>query len=60
MLLNLRVKSGIPDTRALAHVINSRHSLQQSQPYSGYDSVMIGGGNYLPITHTGSTSIAST
>lgn len=36
------------------------HHLQQSQVYTGSDSVMVGNGEYLPITHTGSTSLAST
>lgn len=49
-----------PDTRASAHVTSSPHHLQQAQVYHGSDTVMIGDGNYLPITHTGSASIAST
>lgn len=48
-----------PDTGASAHVTSSSANLQQSQPYHGSDSVMIGDGTFLPITHTGSTSIAS-
>ena len=34
-------------------------SLQQSQPYHGSDAVMVADGNFLPITHTGSTNLAS-
>ncbi|KAL1194204.1 Retrovirus-related Pol polyprotein from transposon RE2 [Cardamine amara subsp. amara] len=49
-----------PDTGASAHVTSSPHHLQQAKVYRGSDTVMIGDGNYLPITHTGSTSLAST
>lgn len=49
-----------PDTGASAHITSSHHNLQISQPYSGSDSVMIGDGNFLPITHTGSTNLPST
>ncbi|CAA7025131.1 unnamed protein product [Microthlaspi erraticum] len=49
-----------PDTGASAHVTSSAMHLQQSQPYSGSDSVMVADGNFLPITHTGSTVIGST
>ncbi|KAL0800712.1 hypothetical protein Bca101_055887 [Brassica carinata] len=48
-----------PDSGATAHVTNSTRNLQQSQPYHGSDTVMIGDGSYLPITHTGSTVIGS-
>lgn len=48
------------DSGASAHVTNSTAHLQQSQPYKGNDSVMIGDSSFLPITHTGSSSIAST
>ena len=48
-----------PDSAASAHVTSSTRNLHQSQPYHGTDTVMVGDGSYLPITHTGSTSIAS-
>lgn len=48
------------DSGASAHVTNSTAHLQQSQPYKGNDSVMIGDSSFIPITHTGSSSIAST
>ncbi|XP_010479820.1 PREDICTED: uncharacterized protein LOC104758627 [Camelina sativa] len=50
----------LPDSGSSAHVTNTVQNLQQSQPYHGNDSVMVGDGSFLPITHTGSTSIAST
>nr|AAC67200.1 putative retroelement pol polyprotein [Arabidopsis thaliana] len=49
----------LPDSAATAHVTNSPRSLQQSQPYHGSDAVMVADGNFLPITHTGSTNLAS-
>lgn len=51
-----------PDTGATTHVTNSYNHLQQSQPYSGSDMVMIGdgNGNYLPITHIRSASLPTT
>jgi len=49
----------LPDSAATAHVTNSPRSLQQSQPYHGTDAIMVDDGNYLPITHTGSTNLAS-
>ena len=48
-----------PDTGASAHVTNSPAHLHQANPYNGSDSVMVGNGEFLPITHTGSSSIAS-
>lgn len=49
-----------PDSGATAHVTNSTQRLNHSQPYYGSDSVMVGDGNYLPITHVGSAELAST
>ncbi|KAL0795339.1 hypothetical protein Bca101_066716 [Brassica carinata] len=48
------------DSAATAHVTNSVHNLQQTQPYHGSDTMMVGDGSYLPITHTGSANLAST
>lgn len=48
-----------PDTGASAHVTSSIANLQHAQPYHGFDSVMIGDGNFLLIPHSGSTSIVS-
>ncbi|CAL9217267.1 unnamed protein product, partial [Arabidopsis halleri] len=49
----------LPDSAATAHVTNSTQALQQSQAYHGSDAVMVADGSYLPITHTGSTNLAS-
>lgn len=49
----------LPDSGATAHITNNHHSLQQSQPYHGSEAIMVADGNFLPITHTGSTSLAS-
>lgn len=45
-----------PDSSALAHITNNHQNLQHSQSYHGSESVMIVDGNFLPITHTSSTS----
>ncbi|CAB78643.1 reverse transcriptase like protein [Arabidopsis thaliana] len=50
----------VTDSAATAHITNSPRHLQQTKSYAGSDSVMVGNGNFLPITHTGSTSIGST
>ena len=47
------------DSGATTHVTNSPRHLQQSQAYTGSDSVMVGNGEFLPITHTGSTSLST-
>lgn len=53
------VQNGFPDSGASSHITNSAHHLQQSQPYVGSDSVMVGDGAFLPITHVGSTNLPS-
>ncbi|KAG7589577.1 GAG-pre-integrase domain [Arabidopsis suecica] len=47
----------VGDSGATAHITNSHHNLQQSQPYGGSDTVMVGNGDFLPITHTGSATL---
>ena len=47
------------DSGATSHITNSPHHLAYSQPYKGNDAVIIGDGNFLPITHVGSADIAS-
>lgn len=49
-----------PDTGATAHVTSSPQHLQHSQPYTGSDTVMVGDGNFLPITYIGSALLPST
>lgn len=49
-----------PDTGATAHITASPQNLQHSQSYLGSNTVMVGDGNYLPITHIGSTQLPST
>ncbi|KAL1195980.1 Retrovirus-related Pol polyprotein from transposon RE2 [Cardamine amara subsp. amara] len=49
-----------PDSGATAHITNSTQRLQQAQPYHGSDTVLIGDGNFLPITHIGSANLPST
>lgn len=47
------------DSGATTHVTNSPRHLQQALVYNGSESVMVGNGDFLPITHTGSTSLAT-
>ncbi|XP_010497180.1 PREDICTED: uncharacterized protein LOC109124940 [Camelina sativa] len=49
-----------PDTGETAHITNSTQRLQQAQPYYGSDTVMASDGNFLPITHIGSSKLPST
>ena len=43
-----------PDSAASAHITNDGSQLQSSAPYLGNDQVIVGNGDYLPITHIGS------
>ncbi|XP_019085409.1 PREDICTED: uncharacterized protein LOC109126354 [Camelina sativa] len=47
----------IPDSGATSHVTTTEAALQHVTPYQGTDSIMVADGNYLPITHVGSTSL---
>uniref|UniRef100_M4DMN8 Integrase catalytic domain-containing protein n=1 Tax=Brassica campestris TaxID=3711 RepID=M4DMN8_BRACM len=46
-----------PDTAATHHITSSAQNLQNAQPYSGSDAVIVGNGDFLPITHVGSIAI---
>ena len=48
-----------PDSGASAHVTSLAQNLQTTHPYNGDDAVMVGDGAFLPITHVGSTAIAT-
>lgn len=48
-----------PDSGATDHVTASTEQLQNVHPYEGKDAIMVGDGAYLPITHVGSTTLAS-
>ena len=48
-----------PDSGSSHHVTGSTQHLDNAQEYDGLDSVMVGNGEFLPITHVGSASIAS-
>lgn len=43
-----------PDSAATAHITNNAAQLSSSEPYMGNDQVMVGNGDFLPITHIGS------
>lgn len=42
------------DTAATHHVTNDPQHLLSAVPYEGSDSVIVGNGDFLPITHIGS------
>lgn len=46
-----------PDSGSTHHVTNSAQHLDSAQPYTGTDQVMVGNGEFLPITHVGSASL---
>lgn len=48
-----------PDTAATHHITNSTQHLESTQPYSGTDVVIVGNGDFLPITHVGSIVLPS-
>lgn len=48
-----------PDTGATTHITNITQRLNQSQPYHGSYTVMIGDSSFFPITHIGSANLAS-
>lgn len=61
-LLRVSDESGrdwLPDSGATAHVTPSTSNLQSATTYNGNDTVLVGDGAYLPITHVGSTTISS-
>ncbi|XP_010495573.1 PREDICTED: uncharacterized protein LOC104772684 [Camelina sativa] len=47
----------LPDSGSTAHITNTTANLQHAQPYHGNDSVMVGNGEFLPITHIGSVPL---
>ncbi|CAL9005508.1 unnamed protein product [Prunus brigantina] len=51
--------SWIMDTGATAHVTADNSHLQNSVPYSGSNSLQVGDGNCLPISHIGSSVITT-
>ncbi|XP_010474502.1 PREDICTED: uncharacterized protein LOC104754040 [Camelina sativa] len=46
-----------PDSGATSHITNNVETLQSAQPYNGDDRVMVGNGDFLPITHIGSVPL---
>ena len=46
-----------PDSAASAHITNNSSQLNSSEPYVGNDQVIVGNGDFLPITHVGSVSL---
>ena len=52
-------KEWYPDSGATDHITSSTDHLQTAHPYEGNETVMVGDGAYMPITHVGATTIAS-
>ncbi|CAA7040242.1 unnamed protein product [Microthlaspi erraticum] len=52
-------KEWYPDSGATAHITSSTTNLHSATPYEGSDTVMVADGAFLPITHVGSTALAS-
>jgi hypothetical protein len=50
----------LPDTGVTAHITDDPGILSDIKPYVGSDSVMVGNGHQLPITHTGNAHIFPT
>lgn len=55
---DVRSNPWVTDSEATSHITNSIAQLQESQPYSGEDSVIVGNGDFLPITHIGSAVLS--
>ena len=49
----------VPDTGSTTHITDDPSILSKLQSYVGSDSVMVGNGSELPITHTGHANIFS-
>ena len=49
----------VPDTGATAHITDDPGTLSKLTPYVGSDSVIVGNGSELSITHTGHAHIFS-
>lgn len=48
-----------PNSGATEHVMASPQNLQTAQPYEDNDTVMVGDGAYLRITHVGASNVTS-
>lgn len=46
-----------PDSAASSHITNDGSRLQSSEPYLGNYQVIVGNGDFLPITHVGSVAL---
>ncbi|KAM2315364.1 hypothetical protein ACFX1S_028273 [Malus domestica] len=49
----------VVDSGATNHMTNDPSALTQIQPYTGTDTIVVGNGNHLPISHVGKSSISS-
>ncbi|KAG7539479.1 Ribonuclease H-like superfamily [Arabidopsis suecica] len=46
-----------PDSAATHHITNTTANLNESQPYNGAEAVIVGNGDFLPITHVGNLNL---
>ncbi|CAL9223190.1 unnamed protein product, partial [Arabidopsis halleri] len=46
-----------PDSAATHHITNTTANLNESQAYNGAEAVIVGNGDFLPITHVGSLNL---
>ena len=49
----------IADFGASAHMISSTSQMPNATPYNGPEHIMVDDGNFLPITHVGSTTLTT-
>lgn len=49
----------IADSGATAHMVPNTSQMQNTTPYNGSEHIMVADGNFLPITHVGSTTLTT-
>lgn len=54
-----QVSEWLPDAGASAHVTGNQGNLKNLVPYAGSDTIMVGDGNKLPISHIGEANITA-
>ncbi|XP_048600004.1 uncharacterized protein LOC106352005 [Brassica napus] len=56
---DLSGREWIADSGATAHMTSSTSHMQNATPYNGPEHIMVADGNFLPITHVGSTTLTT-
>ena len=57
-MLTVKILKWFPDTRASDHITGNPGNLHSLTPY-GFDGVMVGSGNTLPLTHIGENTLGT-